>query len=93
MSFLDIFWIFLIITSLQPVIRQRILEAARVRLLRRIEEKRGSRVISLIHRQETLALLGFPLARYIDINDSEECLSQTYARQWAGDILLLPASP
>jgi len=74
MSFLDIFWIFLIITSLQPVIRQRILEAARVRLLRQIEEKRGSRVISLIHRQETLALLGFPLARYIDINDSEQVL-------------------
>jgi ClpP class serine protease len=28
----------------------------------------------LIHRQETLALLGFPLARYIDIQDSEDVL-------------------
>jgi ClpP class serine protease len=28
----------------------------------------------LIHRQETLALLGFPLARYIDIQDSEDLL-------------------
>lgn len=74
MSFLDIFWIFVIITSLQPVIRQKMLEAARVRLLRAIEEKRRSRVIALIHRQETLSLLGFPLARYIDINDSEEVL-------------------
>ena len=70
----NLLWIFFIISSLQPVIKQRMLEAARVRLLRLIEEKRGSRVISLIHRQETLSLLGFPLARYIDINDSEEIL-------------------
>jgi ClpP class serine protease len=74
MSFLDIFWIFLMLSSLQPLIRQRMLEAARMRLLRKIEEKRSSRVIALIHRQETLSLLGFPLARYIDIHDSEEIL-------------------
>src|SRR5574341_1999136 len=74
MSIFDIFWIFFIIASLQPIIRQRILEAARVRLLRKFEEARGSRAIVLIHRQETLSLLGFPLARYIDINDSEEIL-------------------
>jgi ClpP class serine protease len=50
------------------------LEAARVRMLRTIEVKRGSRVIAMIHREERLALLGFPLARYIDIHDSEEVL-------------------
>jgi len=74
MDFLNILWIFFIIASLQPVIRQRILESARVRILRQLEGKRGSRVIVLIHRQETLALLGFPLARYIDIQDSEDVL-------------------
>jgi ClpP class serine protease len=74
MDFLSILWIFLIISSLQPVIRQRMLEAARRRILRELEEKRHSRVIVLIHRQETLALLGFPLARYIDITDSEDLL-------------------
>lgn len=74
MSIFDLFWIFFIISSLQPVIRQKMLEAARVRLLRAIEQKRGSRVIALIHRQETLALLGFPIARYLDIHDSEEVL-------------------
>jgi ClpP class serine protease len=70
----NLFWVFLIISTLQPIIRQKILEAARVRMLRRLEQLRGSRVITLIHRQETLALLGFPLARYIDINDSEAVL-------------------
>ena len=74
MSIFDFFWVFFIIASLQPVIRQKMLEAARVRLLRALEQMRGSRVIALIHRQETLALLGFPLARYIDINDSEQVL-------------------
>ena len=74
MQILDVLWIFLIVTSLQPVIRQRILEAARVRLLRELEHRRGSRVIVLIHRQETLSLLGFPVARYIDIQDSEDLL-------------------
>jgi len=74
MQILDVFWIFLIVTSLQPIIRQRILEAARVRLLRDLEHLRSSRVIVLIHRQETLSLLGFPVARYIDIQDSEDIL-------------------
>ena len=67
----DIFLIFFILVSLQPIVRQKMLEAARVRMLRAIEVKHGSRVIAMIHRQETLALLGFPLRRYIDIHDSE----------------------
>ena len=74
MDFINILWIFLIISSLQPIIRQRMLEAARRRSLRALEESRSSRAITLIHRQETLALLGFPLARYIDIKDSEQIL-------------------
>src|SRR5262249_4382338 len=32
------------------------------------------RLIALIHRQETMSILGFPLLRYIDIQDSEELL-------------------
>lgn len=74
MNFLDFFWIFLILVSLQPLIRQRVLEAARTRLIRTLERRRSSRVIALVHRQETMALLGFPLIRYIDIEDSEEVL-------------------
>jgi ClpP class serine protease len=73
-TILDLFIIFFILALLQPVVRQKMLEAARVRLLRAIEAKRGTRVIAMIHREETLALLGFPLSRYIDIHDSEEVL-------------------
>jgi ClpP class serine protease len=31
-------------------------------------------VILLIHRQESISLLGFPLSRYISIEDSEQVL-------------------
>ncbi len=74
MSPLDIFWIFFMLAALQPVIRRRMLEASRLRIIQRIERKRNSRVIALVHRQETMSLLGFPLVRYIDIDDSEEIL-------------------
>ena len=74
MDLLNIFWLFLIFASLQPMLRQKMLESARLRMLHRIERLRGSRAIALIHRQETLSFLGFPLARYIDIQDSEQVL-------------------
>jgi len=74
MSIFDLFWLFFIIASLQPVIRQRILEYNRLRTLQRLESARKSRVIAMIHRQETLSFLGFPLVRYIDIHDSEQVL-------------------
>ena len=74
MSIFDLFWIFFIISSLLPAIQKRMLQAARLRLMRELEKQRDSRVITLIHRQETMALLGFPLFRYIDIDDSEEIL-------------------
>ncbi|MCS6772151.1 MAG: ATP-dependent Clp protease proteolytic subunit [Kiritimatiellae bacterium] len=74
MDFGQIFWMFFILTALQPVIRQRMLEGARQRLIARIENRRKSRVILLVHRQETMSLLGFPIMRYIDIQDAEELL-------------------
>ncbi len=74
MKILDLFWLFLIISAFAPLIQRRSLEAKRLATLRRIEADRGSRVIALIHRQETLSLLGFPLMRYIDIQDSEEII-------------------
>ena len=66
--------IFVVFMALQPMLRQKVLEMSRLRVLRRIEKARGSRVIGLVHRQETMSLLGFPVIRYIDVNDSEEVL-------------------
>lgn len=74
MGLMDLFWLFFMVSALQPVLQRRWLEAMRTRKIAQIEEKRGSRVILLVHRQETMSLLGFPLLRYIDVNDSEEVL-------------------
>ena len=70
----DVLWIFFLFSTLQPVLKQQLLEASRQRLIARIERQRKSRVILLVHRQEMMSFLGFPVFRYIDVNDSEEVL-------------------
>ena len=74
MGLMDILWLFVIVSALQPVLQRRYLDAMRTRKIAQVEGQRGSRVILLVHRQETMSLLGFPLMRYIDVNDSEEVL-------------------
>ena len=62
------------LTSLQPVIKQRMLSASRTKAIAKIEKQHASRVILLVHRQESMALLGFPVVKYISIQDSEQVL-------------------
>jgi ClpP class serine protease len=71
MSGMDLMWAFLFLAALQPMLRQRLLETWRRRLIAKIERERGSRLILLVHRQESMSLLGFPLIRFIDLHDSE----------------------
>jgi ClpP class serine protease len=82
MSVADLFWLFFMFSAIQPLLRQRVQEAMRMRKIAQLEAMRSSRVILLVHRQETMRFLGFPVARYIDINDSEEVLR---AIQMTGD--------
>jgi ClpP class serine protease len=70
----DLFWLFFVFSALQPVLRQQMMDFMRTRKIAQLERSRNSRVILLVHRQETMRFLGFPLARYIDINDSENVL-------------------
>jgi ClpP class serine protease len=77
-SFSDLFWILFALVALQPLIRQRMIDAMRTRKIQQVEQMRHSRVILLVHRQETMRLLGFPLVRYIDIHDSEDVLRAIY---------------
>src|SRR5205807_3134823 len=62
------------ISFLQRVLTRTLQQAARIRIFQQLERNRSSRVIALIHREETMSLLGFPIVRYIDIQDSEEVL-------------------
>lgn len=70
----DLIWLIILISALQPAMQRYYLVSRRLQMIRRIERKRGSRVIALIHRQETMSLFGFPIVRYIDIQDAEEVL-------------------
>ncbi len=70
----NIFWLFMMFVMLSPVIKKKLLDTARLKVIQKIESKRGSRVITMIHRQEAMAILGIPVFKYIDIEDSEEVL-------------------
>jgi ClpP class serine protease len=68
-------WVLLfILIIIIPVLQRFLLNRARKRILNRISRERKSQVITLIHRQETIAFLGIPISRYIDIDDSEEVM-------------------
>ena len=72
--FNNIWLLFIIFTLVYPRLQQSALNRARRNELTRLGNKRGSNVITLIHRQETISLFGIPVSRYIDIDDSEEVL-------------------
>jgi ClpP class serine protease len=57
-----------------PVLSHRVLDMRRGRALSELQKKRGTRVIAMIHRQETVGVLGVPFYRFIDIEDSEAVL-------------------
>ncbi len=71
---MEIFWYILLLSAFFPMFQQGYLNMLRKKLIRTIELKRKSRVIALIHRQESMSFLGFPVYRYINIEDSEEIL-------------------
>ncbi len=70
----QLFWLIFLLLLVMPLIQARTLEWSRERLIKAIEEKRKSRVITLIHRQETRSILGFFMMRFITIEDSEQIL-------------------
>jgi len=70
----QLFWMVIILSLFYPAVKASALRNSRDVVIRNIEKKRGSRVITLIHRQESMNLFGFAMRKYIDIEDSEEVL-------------------
>jgi ClpP class serine protease len=68
------FLLLVFFTVIAPLMRQRAVVSARARRLGALQRERGTRVITIIHRQEQIGLFGVPLVRFIDIDDSEEVL-------------------
>jgi len=74
MDFGTLIWIFFIFMALQPIFASRWLKTMRAAKFAAIQKKRQSRVIAIIHRQEAMRFFGFPIARYIDMDDAEKVL-------------------
>ncbi len=69
-----VFWIVLVIVLLASLFSSQGTDKARTDVLKRFEQERKSHVIALIHRQESVSVLGVPVSRYISIEDSEAVL-------------------
>ena len=70
----SIVWLLFLLLLVFPVVSHRLLDMRRARALSELQKKRGTRVIAMIHRQETVGVLGVPFYRFIDIEDSEAVL-------------------
>lgn len=69
-----LFWTLLIVLLLYQLFGRSSLENKRTAALEAIQNERGTRVITLIHREETVSLFGVPVNKYIDIDDAEAIL-------------------
>jgi ClpP class serine protease len=69
-----LFWLLLIVLVVQQSCAPYWINSARTAVLTRFQEERKSRVIAMIHREETVSLFGVPVSSYINIEDSEAVL-------------------
>src|SRR5262249_60136857 len=64
-------FVFFAIMLLQPLLMGRWFAVRRAQAIRAIERSHGSRVITMIHRQEKRSLFGLVVARQIYLGDSQ----------------------
>jgi ClpP class serine protease len=74
-DFSTLIWIFLALMALQPLLTGRWFAFHRLKAIQNIEKGRGSRVITMIHRQEKRSLFGFNVARHIDLEDAQTIIA------------------
>jgi ClpP class serine protease len=70
----NVLWLAIVLMVLLQLFGPERLAAARAAALDDFQQQRHSRVIAMIHRQETVSLFGVPVSSSIDIEDSEAIL-------------------
>lgn len=76
MDFSSLIFIVFIVMALQPLLMGRWFAVRRVQAIRAIEKAHGgTRVITMIHRQERRQLFGFSVARHIDLEDAQTIIA------------------
>ena len=71
---LALFWMSIAVLIIMQLLAPAQLAATRAQALDDFQQRRHSRVIAMIHRQETVSLFGVPVSSSIDIEDSEAVL-------------------
>lgn len=71
----SLLWIFFLIMALQPLLTGRWYAVGRAQAIRAIEKSHGSRVITMIHRQERRSIFGFSMPRHIDLEDAQTIIA------------------
>lgn len=71
----SLFWIAFLVLALQPFLMGRWFTMQRLRAIRAVEQKNGTRVITMIHRQERKSLLGMAVSRHIDLEDAQTIIT------------------
>ena len=74
-DFSSLFWIFIVIMVLQPLLTARWYGVRRAQAIRAVEKLHGTRVITMIHRQEKRSLFGFAVSRHIDLEDAQTIIA------------------
>ncbi len=69
-----LWWLFIFYLLMAPQLQHRAIQNARRKVMETLARKRGSSVITLIHREESIGLFGIPFYKFIDIDDSESVL-------------------
>ena len=64
-------WIIFLLMALQPMIQKFLITRKRQNQIRKIQAKTKTRVITMIHRQESGNIIGFRVNRHIDIEDAQ----------------------
>jgi ClpP class serine protease len=75
LDFSSLLWILFIVMALQPLLMGRWYTVRRAQAIRAIEKAHGTRVITMIHRQEKRSLFGFSVARHIDLEDAQTIIA------------------
>jgi ClpP class serine protease len=72
---LSIVWLFFALMLLQPILTTRWYAAQRARAIRAVEKMHGSRVITMIHRQEKASVFGVSISPHIDLEDAQTVIA------------------
>jgi ClpP class serine protease len=74
-DFSTLIWIFIAVMALQPLLMGRWFAVKRMQAIRSVEKAHGSRVITMIHRQEKRSLFGMNVSRHIDLEDAQTIIA------------------